>query len=260
MSFQIPALPPSGEPPRHADGPRARAMRTPVIPDEDETLLRRLDATELLDIHEGLNWCERELRALPLLCVAQRRRVAALRRRWAWRWRVATGRPAVSLQAHRAWQLAAILGVGITLVGALSGPDEQAGPRGDEPRLALPPAAPPLPTVTAPPEPVPPAPSAIPATTQPDGTVTDEVAQSRARRLAGKLTRCRRQRGSFTACPGAMPPQPMPHVALELTDVTFRIDASSHSGNTFTIIHDVNERFRDCTPRALGGCPASGRW
>jgi hypothetical protein len=275
VSFQIPALPPSGEPPRHADGRRVRAERimdvhdataqlrierTPVNLDEDETLLRRLDANELLDIHQGLNWCERELRALSPLCVAQRRRVAALRRRWARRWRVATGRPAISLQAHRAWQLAAILGVGITLVGALSGPDEQAGLRGDAAPLALPPAATPVPTVTAPPEPVPPAPSVVAVTTQPDRTVTDEVAQSRARRVARTLSRCRRERGSFTACPEVMPPQPMPHVALELTELTFRIDASSHSGNIFTIIHSMNERYRDCTSRGVGRCPASGSW
>jgi hypothetical protein len=93
-----------------------------------------------------------------------------------------------------------------------------------------------------------------------DRAVTDEAAQSRARRVARKLTRCRRERGSFTACPELMPPQPMPHVRLELTEISFRIDASSHSGNIFTIIHGMNERYSDCTSRAVGRCPASGWW
>jgi hypothetical protein len=100
----------------------------------------------------------------------------------------------------------------------------------------------------------------VPSTTQPGSTVTDKAAQSRARRVARQLTRCRKVRGSFTACAEVAPPQPTPHVAVELTDITFRIDASSHSGNIFTIIHGIDAKFRDCTSRGVGRCPADGRW
>ena len=106
-------------------------------PEDDDALLRRLDANELYDIHQGLDWCEREMRALGLLRLGQRRQVAALRRRWAYRWRAATGRPAVSLRVHRAWQLGAIVGLGATLLAVVSGPDQQAAPA-LAPRLVLP--------------------------------------------------------------------------------------------------------------------------
>jgi hypothetical protein len=273
MSFLIPPVPPDSGPPQHGRGQRTRAELTvnghdatalggidgTLFTADDDALLRRLDANELLDIHQGLNWCDREMAALPLWCVAQRRRVAVLRRRWARRWRAATGRPAVSLQTHRAWQLAAVVGAGIALVGAMRGTNEQADPIAALP-VALAPAVTPLPTVAAPPDPAPSASSAVTVTTPPDSTVTDAVAQSRARRVARELDRCRRVHGSFTACPGVTTPQPMPDVTLELSDISFRIDASSHSGSVFTIVQGPGARFRDCTSRGVRRCPASGRW
>ena len=233
-------------------------------PEDDDALLRRLDANELYDIHQGLDWCEREMRALGLLRLGQRRQVAALRRRWAYRWRAATGRPAVSLQAHRAWQLGAIVGLGATLLAVVSGPDQQAAPA-LAPSLVLP--APEVAVVPAPtPIPVPvPSPTAqapIDPTGQPAGGVTDHVAKSQARGLARRLQQCRRVNLTFLGCADVTVSHIAPSVTIpELTEDRFTLTAAASSGNVFTIVRGAHRvSARTCTTADVRGCPRSGRW
>jgi hypothetical protein len=218
-------------------------------PEDDDALLRRLDANELYDIHQGLDWCEREMRALGLLRLGQRRQVAALRRRWAHRWRAATGRPAVSLQAQRAWQLAAIVGLGATLLAVVSGRDQQAAP------APTPiPAPVPSPAAQGPIDPNP--------TGQPAGSVTDQVAKSQARRLVRRLQRCRRVNLTFLGCADVTPS----HIGLnvmipEVTEDRFTLTAAASSGNVFTIVRGADRvTVRTCTTADVRGCPRSGRW
>ena len=255
-----PPRPDSWQPLRASGRDKRRA------PEDDDALLRRLDANELYDIHQGLDWCEREMRALGLLRLGQRRQVAALRRRWAHRWRAATGRPAMSLQAQRAWQLAAIVGLGATLLAVVSGPDQQAAPA-PAPSLVLP-----APEVAAVPAPTPiPVPVPSPAaqapidpnpTGQPAGSVTDQVAKSQARRLVRRLQQCRRVNLTFLGCAGATASDVAPNVSIaELTEDRFTLTAAASSGNVFTIVRGADRvTVRTCTTADVRGCPRSGRW
>ena len=241
-------------------------------PEDDDALLRRLDANELYDIHQGLDWCEREMRALGLLRLGQRRQVAALRRRWAHRWRAATGRPAVSLQAQRAWQLAAIVGLGATLLAVVSGRDQQAAPAPASAPAPAPSLVLPAPEVAVVPAPTPiPVPVPSPAaqgpidpnpTGQPAGSVTDQVAKSQARRLVRRLQRCRRVNLTFLGCADVT----ASHIGLnvmipEVTEDRFTLTAAASSGNVFTIVRGADGvTVRTCTTADVRGCPRSGRW
>jgi hypothetical protein len=248
-------------PPAPADAPpqRARCRDDRALADEDDALLRRLDAGELYDIHQGLEWCDRELRALEPLRLAERRRVAAMRRRWAHRWRVATGRPAVSLQAHRAWRIAAIVGAGATLVALLDGPAEYATPPPDRVVIVPPEAAFPGPAASPAPTPAPVEP--IPAD-RPVLAVDDTTARAWARRGARGLERCRRARLTLVGCDAVVAGDLGGRVAIAaLSESTFRITAESSSGNTFTVDRAVDGVIhRTCTVADVRRCPRSGRW
>jgi hypothetical protein len=235
-------------------------------PEDDDALLRRLDANELYDIHQGLDWCEREMHALGLLRVGQRRQVAALRRRWAHRWRAATGRPAMSLQAQRAWQLAAIVGLGGTLLAVVSGSDQQVPPA-PAPSLVVPaPQVAVNPPATAIPVPVPSpiaqAPIGPNSTGQPAGRVTDRVAKSQTRRLARRLRQCRRVNLTFLGCVDGTASDVAPNVTIaELTEARFALTVAASSGNVFTIVRGADPvTVRTCTTAGVRGCPRSGRW
>jgi hypothetical protein len=245
---------------------RASGRERRCAPEDDDALVRRLDANELYDIHQGLDWCEREMRALGLLRLGQRRHVAALRRRWAHRWRAATGRPAVSLQVLRAWQLAAIVGLGATLLAVLSGPDQHAA-LAPAPSLVAP--APEVAVIPAPtPIPVPvPSPAAeVPidpnTTGQPAGNVTDQVAKSRARRLARRLQQCRRVNLTFLGCADVIASHIGSDVTIrELTEDRFTLTAAASSGNVFTIVGGADRvTVRTCATADVRGCPRNGRW
>jgi len=227
-------------------------------PEDDDALLRRLDANELYDIHRGLDWCEREMRAIGLLRPGQRGQVAALRRRWAHRWRAATGRPAVSLQAHRAWQLAAIIGISATVLAMVSGPDQQAPPA-RSPTLVMP--VPEVAVDPAPPSIAVPVPSpAAPAASEPIATgVTDQAAKSQVRLLARRLEQC--QQASL-GCADVAASQFGSNVTIpELAQDRFRVAAVASSGNVFTIARGVDGvTVRTCTPADVPGCPRAGRW
>ena len=249
MIVPIPPAPAEPRPPPAGAG-RAGA-------DEDDALLRRLDAAELYDIHQGLDWCDRELRALGWLRPAQRRRVAALRRRWAHRWHVATGRPAVSLQAHRAWRIAAIAAAGFALVALLDGPADPAVPLPDQIVVVPPEASFPDPA---------PAPSPAPVAPIPSGPVLraadDTTARAWVRRAARRLDACRRASGTLVGCDAALPAKVRQRVEIAaLTQSTFRIAAESGSANMFAIDRGPDGVLhRTCTVQAVRRCPAGGRW
>jgi hypothetical protein len=255
-------------PPVHSDGGRPRAGARAMRPasDEDEVLLRRLDANELYDIHRGLDWCERELRALGPLRLSRRRHVAALRRRWAHRWHAATGRPAVSLQAHRAWQIAAILAASAALVAVVDGSDQLAAPPDGSVSVVPATVTSPVPTATPTPEPV--STPMLQATGEPRPTgqpgrrVTDRVAQSRARRIARRLERCEQYRQTFLACADAAAPTRKHHVVIgQLTPDGFMLTALARSGNVYTVERVADgPTIRTCTTPDTHGCPRSGRW
>jgi hypothetical protein len=255
-------------PPVHPDGgrPRVGARAMPRGPDEDEVLLRRLDANELYDIHRGLDWCERELRALGLLRLTQRWHVAALRRRWAHRWRAATGRPAVSLHAHRAWKIAATLAASAALTAIVDGSDQPTAP--PEALIAVTPATVTTsPVATATPTPVPtPMPQATGEpmpTGQPGPRVTDRVAQSRALRTARRLERCWRHRLTFLACGDVVVPTRHQHVVIgDLTQHGFMLTATAgSSGNHYTVQRVFDgSTIRTCTMPDTHGCRRNGRW
>ena len=63
-----------------SQNPDVVCMSAPEASPSDEALLKRLDASELHDIHCGLDWCERELRALGPRPCARRRQIVALRK------------------------------------------------------------------------------------------------------------------------------------------------------------------------------------
>jgi hypothetical protein len=227
---------------------RSRPLSGPqqLESEDGDALLRRLDAETLLEIHEGLDWCDRELRALSPFQRARRSHVRALRRRWALRWRVATGRPDVTLQVHRAWQGATMLAVGLTLVALLSAAQDEAEPsRTDFSSVQ------PVRPLTAPP-------SGIVDSTQPPARVTDGVARGRARRAARTLDRCKAATGSFAACPV----ESGRHVMIEAGDQTFTVSATSSSANVFVISRlPDGTTERTCMPtRRSRLCPPSGRW
>jgi hypothetical protein len=240
-------------PPPRADGRqalRAGGQEPRHAPEDDSALLRRLDANELYDIHQGLDWCEREMRAIGLLRPGRRIQLAALRRRWAHRWRAATGRPAVSLQAHRAWQLAAIGGLCATFLALVSGPD-QPDPPAPGPMLVMP-----APQVAAAPVPTP-----IP-TPQATANATDRMAKSQARHLARGLLHCRRVSGTFLGCADIAASQVTPNITIaELTPDRFMITATAGSGNVFSIVRGPDGvTLRRCTTQDVGGCPRTGHW
>jgi hypothetical protein len=95
---------------------------------------------------------------------------------------------------QRAWQLAAIVGLGATLLAVVSGPDQQAAPARapslvlPAPEVAVVPAPTPIPVPV--PSPVAQAPIDPNPTGQPAGSVTDQVAKSQARRLVRRLQQC----------------------------------------------------------------------
>lgn len=227
-------------------------------------LLRRLDADELYDIHRGLEWCERELRALGPLRLRRRRAVAVLRRRWAHRWRAATGRPAVSLHAHRAWQIAAIVSASVALAAIAGESDRQPAPRSGQVHVVPATVVSPDPTPT--PEPVPP--PLLQATGepmpsgQPGRRVTHRVAQAGVRRVARRLKRCWRHRRAFFDCADVAASHRPEHVAIMgLGEATFAVTATAWSGITFTLTRGADgTTVRTCTIAGMPGCPHSGRW
>lgn len=169
--------------------------------------------------------------------------MAALRRKWAHRWRAATGRSAVSLQAQRAWQLAAIAGLGAALVTIVGGPDRPAAPA--PVFSSLPPASQVVPPPTPPPV----------------AQVTDRVTKVRARRLARRLEQCHRINRTFFGCADVAAPDIGPSVTIaELTADRFVIVARASSGSVFTIVRDERMTVRPCTTAGVRGCPSTGRW
>ena len=242
---------------------RSRPLSGPqqLESEDGDALLRRLDAETLLEIHEGLDWCDRELRALSPFQRARRSHVRALRRRWALRWRVATGRPDITLQVQRTWQGATVLALGLTLIAFLSAAQDGAEPsptdssslghRAVVPADTDPAPVQPFQALTAPP-------SGTVETTQPPPRVTDRVARRRARRAARTLDRCKAATGSFAACPLEFGS----HVLFEAGDETFTVSATSSSANVFVISRlPDGTTERTCMPtRRSRLCPPSGRW
>jgi hypothetical protein len=268
MFAPIPPVPPER---RHQSAVRV----TPVEADAELALLRRLDGEALYEIVEGLDWCDRQLRALGPFRRAQRQQIARLRRRWAQRWSVATGRPAVSLQAHRAWQLAAILGVCGTLVALATGSDRQAAPLIDPALVArglqvmTNPTASPQPVAavaTATPMTDPTAASAAPTTSDPSASAspvrsaTGALARSRARRVARRLNRCHETTMTYLDCQGAGAGLRRYVNLGNVSEDRFTLIATTRSGSVFTILRTPDgASHRNCTG-VLDGCPDSGHW
>jgi hypothetical protein len=235
--------------PQNPDRLRAGA-RAAEAAAEDEAVLTRIDATELHDIHRGLEWCERELRALGLRPGTRRRRIVALRRQWEHRWRAATGRPAVSLQVYRVWKAAALVAAAVAVFGITVA--LEAGETKLEPYVA------PIPTPAIDPESAEAlmAPDPMPAG-QPGPGVSDRIAKSRAVRLARRLEDCARPRGTFVGCLSITPRGGRFVRITHLAVREFRVSSVSRSGNVFSINRgSTGLRERTCWSRVAGSCPA----
>jgi hypothetical protein len=208
----------------------------------DDVLLEELKASERLDIQRGLEWCDDELRAASWLDVRRRLRVVLLRRRWARRWRAATGHPAASVRRQRTWRLAAALGVAGVVALVVAAGDRTA----------------PSPEATSAPAPAPTASAAAPL-----GVGSDAAAMRRALALAITMRRCRpapTPRGE--SCEALAARHSSGETGVAEAGRGYEVHVRSGSGNVFgvTARPDDGTIVRWCQTPAIGGCPASGTW
>ena len=99
------------------------------------------------------------------------------------------------------------------------------------------------------PQPPPPTPDPSPRLPPPRAALSDARTRAALLRTARRMRECRRSYGTYVAC------SDNPYVR-STSSMSFVANAYSSSGISYT----VTDRGRTCSPRAVGGCPASGSW
>jgi hypothetical protein len=209
----------------------------------DELLLEELQASDLLETQRGLDWCDRELRAASWFDVRRRIQLLRLRRRWARRWRMATGRPAVSAPGLLGWRLLAAMALVAAVAVVIVRP-------GDDPVAAPPP--PPAEEQTAPADADEPFPS-------------DTAAKRRAVELDRTMRPCLSLESDQEKCASLASRYTSEAVRVNLNPGSvLEIAVRSASGNFFVVFrrqdHPEGVPVRTCQTSGFGGCHADGTW